>query len=375
MWGSLKLNRRGATLPLTIIVLALMAVAVAISYSRISAERRLGGDSRDRLGAFAVAQSGLSRYLSTLPNNTKPVVPVTWPANPVIQTVTYNDLPGGTAQVDLMMLRESTTTLLPAVYAITSRGTYTAAKRFSSITPPAQRIVGTYALWVPTPFDLNGAMTSLASVTYNGNSATVSGVDRCGIQPPTAGLATPNATNGFNHPEIIAGVPAGGAANLGTSGPGGTAKDNVQIDWAGILAGTAFPPDRVYPTQTWLPMTGVPSMADWPVTRVNGDLTMPGSGNGILIVTGNLTWNGTPLKTWQGVILVGGAFNVNGNANIYGAVVSNLNVKVGNTPTADDIGSGTKTLQYDSCAISRAMGHLGSVQRVRNGWTDSWSSY
>jgi hypothetical protein len=181
MWGSLKLDRRGATLPLTVIVLALMAVAVAINLTRISAERHIGSDARDRMGAFEVAQSGLNRYLSTL--NAKPVVPVGWAAMavpPVLQTVTYNDLPGGTAQVDLIMVRESTTTLLPAVYAITSRGTYTAGRRFNSITPPAQRTVGTYALWVPTPFDLNGAITTLGPIQYNGNSAILSGVDSCG---------------------------------------------------------------------------------------------------------------------------------------------------------------------------------------------------
>ena len=56
-------------------------------------------------------------------------------------------------------------------------------------------------------------------------------------------------------------------------------------------------------------------------------------------------------------------------------MVTNLNVKIGNVPTVNDIGNGTKVLQYDSCSINRALGHIGSVQRVRNGWTDTWSSY
>ena len=49
----LRLNRRGATLPLGIIVLALMSVAVAITYARITAERHTGGDVKAQLGAFA----------------------------------------------------------------------------------------------------------------------------------------------------------------------------------------------------------------------------------------------------------------------------------------------------------------------------------
>jgi len=357
-------------------VLAMMAVAVAISYARISSERATTSDLKAQQGAFAVAQSGLNRFLANI--NGKPAYnPALWPANPIIQTVNYNDLPGGTAQVDLVMLRESTVTLLPAVYVITSRGRYTAAKRWNSRAPSAERTVATYALWTPTPFDLNGAFTSLGSVAYNGTSATVSGIDRCGVNPTTAGLAVPNGdSTGFNHPEIIDGIPDNTGFNLGTPGPGGTAVNNVNIDWAAVRAGTAFPADRIYPTQTWLPMTGAsPSMADWPVTRVNGDLTLPGSGNGILIVTGNLTWNGTPLKTWQGVILVGGSITMNGQGNIYGALITNLNVKTGNVASTNDLGNGTKVLQYDSCAINRATSHIGSVQRVRNAWTDSWSSY
>jgi hypothetical protein len=364
---SARLNRRGATLPLTVLLLSLMGVAVAITYSRISSERRITGDSRAQLGAFAVAQSGLNRYLSTI--NGKP---------PWNQTVTYNDLPDGTAQVDLRQLRESTITLLPALYAITSRGTYTGGKRYDALTPAAERTVATYALWVPTPFDLNGAFTSLSQVEINGNSYTVSGTDRAtasatcpGPQATIPGLATPDGNiSAVDFPANINGNPEDAAANLGTPGVAGTAKDSVEIDWAGILAGTAFPADYVSPT--W------PTSAqfnNWPVTRVNGDLTLNTSGKGILVVTGNLTWNGTPLKTWEGLILVGGVLTGNGQGNIYGALVTGLNVKVGTAVGLTDLGNGTKTYQYDSCALARALGHIGSIQRVRNGWTDTWSSY
>jgi hypothetical protein len=378
MSGSFKVNTRGATLPLTVIVLALMAVAVAITLTRINAERHIGGDARDRLGAFGVAQSGLNRYMSTV--NGKPAVPVAWPGNPVIQSVTYNDLPGGTAQVDVMMLRESTVTMLPAVYVITSRGTYTAARRFSALTPPAERIVATYALFTPTPFDLNAAFTSLTQVQQNGaGSGGLSGVDRCaaangggladiaGVGVPTTGAAgAPPDYLGSTAP--IDGNPNDAPIALGTPGAAGTAKDAVNIDWAGILAGTAFPVDY---NNTW-----PASFANWPVTKYTGDLNpMPSSGNGILIVTGNLTVPGTPLRTWNGVILVGGNLISNGQFNVFGAVITGLNVKVGGAVGVQSVGNGTKTYQYDSCSIGRAMGHLGSMQRIRNGWTDTWSSY
>ena len=359
MSRSVRLNRRGATLPLGIIVLAVMSVAVAITFARISAERLAGGDNQAQVGAFMVAQSGLNRYLST--RNAKPGA---------TQDTTYTDLSGGTAQISMRMLRESTTTLLPAVYVIASRGNYTAAKRYNALTPSAERTVATYALWVPAPFDLNAGVTSLTGMTANGNSGAYSGIDHCGAGASIPGVAVPNGTWNAAHPTIVDGVPDDAAVGIGTPGTAGTAKDQVQIDWAGITAGTAFPADYTYPS--W-PTTA--QFGNWPVVKVNGDLVMPSSGSGILIVTGDLTWNGTPNKTWNGLVLVGGTLIGNGASTIYGAVVTGLNVKTGTAVPNYDVGNGTKTWQYDSCALTRALGHIGSFQRVRNGWTDTWSSY
>ncbi|MFL5511454.1 MAG: type II secretion system protein [Gemmatimonadales bacterium] len=359
------LNRRGATLPLTIIVLAIMGVAVAVSYVRLSSERRATADGQAQTDAFAVAQSGVNRFLSNL--NGKPAVPGTWPANPVIQTVNYNDLPGGTARVDLAMLRDSTNTLLPAVYVITSRGTATGAKRYDSRSPAAERTVATYALWTPAPFDLDAAFTSLSGIDKNGGSGTLNGNDACAAAATIPGVAVPNGTyTGAMGP--IDGSPDNTPNYLGTSGVGGSAKDEVDIDWAAIRAGTTLPHDFLYPA--W------PTAAqfnNWPVIRVNGDVDLPSDGKGILIVTGNLSLGGS--KRWDGLVLVGGTLTSNGNNTIEGAIITGLNIKVGNAVGQTAIGNGTKTFQYSSCNLMRALGHVGSVQRVRNGWTDTWSSY
>jgi hypothetical protein len=358
------LNRRGATLPLVVIVLALMAVAVTITHARISSERHISSDHKAQLGAFAVAQSGLSRFLANI--NGKPAGD---------QTATYTDLPGGSAQVDLRMVRESTTTLLPAVYVITSRGTYTGAKRYNVLFPPAERTVATYALWTPAPFDLNAAFTSLTGVAIQGNSAHLSGYDRCGTAPAIPGVAVPDDQFYPTHTAVADGNPEDDEFDLGTPGTGGTAQQEVEIDWSGIKNGTVLPAAYTYPT--WPTST---QFANWPVTRVNNDggaaLALPTSGKGILIVTGNLTINGsTPPKTWEGLILVGGNVTANGASNIYGAIISGLNVKLGQAVPDNDLGNGTKYYQYDSCALTRALGRIGSIQRVRNGWTDTWSSY
>jgi hypothetical protein len=355
-----RLNRRGATLPLGIIVLAVMSVGVAITFARISAERHTGGDIQAQVGAFGVAQTGLNRYMAFL--TVKP---------PAAFDTTMTDLIGGTALVSIRMLRESTTTLLPAVYVVTSRGSYTAAKRYNSLTPSAQRTVATYALWTPAPFDLNGAFTSLSGIDKNGNSGALSGIDNCvaagGNQPTIPGVAVPNGTyTGQFGP--IDGNPDNVPHYMGAGGTGGDAKDSVGIDWASIVAGTVMPADYLHPA--W---PNPAQFNNWPVVRANGDLNLPSDGKGILIVTGNLTLGGS--QRWDGLVLVGGTITSNGNNVIEGAVITGLNVKLGVNVPVQSIANGNKTFQYDSCNLARALGHVGSLQRVRNGWTDTWSSY
>jgi hypothetical protein len=198
------------------------------------------------------------------------------------------------------------------------------------------------------------------------------GTDHCagsGIAP-IAGVAVPDGLyTGQTSP--INGNPDNTPVYIGTPGPAGTAKDEVDIDWAGIVAGTALPPD--YLVGAW---PNALQMNSWPIVKKIGDLTLPASGKGILIVTGNLVINGaTPPLQWEGIVLVGGTIVSNGNMNIYGAILTGLNVKLGMAVPVQSILNGTKIHQYDSCAITRALSHAGSLERVRNGWTDTWSSY
>jgi hypothetical protein len=358
---STRLNRRGGTLPLSILVISLLGVSVAITYARLSSERRTAGDAKAQMDAFTVAQSGLARYMSALPNGVKPGAS---------QTVTYNDLPNGTAVVNMRMVRDTTTVgMLPAVYMITSQGTNTAAKRYSASTPTAQRSVATFALWTPAPFDLNAALTTLTAVDKSGVSGEMSGVDACGVMPNIPGVAVPTGTyTGPTSP--IDGSPDNTPVGLGTAGPAGTARNQVQIDWAAITQtpiSDVMPHDYLYPQ--W-PTTA--QMNGWPIIRVNGDLSLPTAGKGILVVTGNMTLSGS--VDWDGLILVGGTLTSNGNNHTKGAVIAGLNVKKGMTVGTSNL-NGNKTYEYDSCALTRALGRVGSLQRVRNAWTDTWSNW
>lgn len=102
------------------------------------------------------------------------------------------------------------------------------------------------------------------------------------------------------------------------------------------------------------------------ITFIDGDCNLEG-GSGLLVVTGNLNMNGNP--NFEGVILVLGTGSVNrnggGNGNIYGAMVVasfNRNGNGGfNAPSFTTNGGGNSVFQYDSLAVARAMGAVGTV--------------
>ncbi|MDT4967862.1 MAG: hypothetical protein QOJ64_2599 [Acidobacteriota bacterium] len=107
------------------------------------------------------------------------------------------------------------------------------------------------------------------------------------------------------------------------------------------------------------------------ITFVDGDCNLDG-GSGLLIVTGDLNMSGNP--SFSGVILVlgGGSVNRNGggNGNVFGAMVVAAFDRNGTggftSPTFNTNGGGNSTLQYDSLAVSRAMGAVGaSVGGIR----------
>ena len=102
------------------------------------------------------------------------------------------------------------------------------------------------------------------------------------------------------------------------------------------------------------------------MTFVDGDVDLDG-GSGLLVVTGKLSMKGNP--NFNGVILVLGKGQVErdggGSGQIYGAMVVasfDPNGTGGFTaPTFTTNGGGNSTFQYDSLAVSRALGAIGAA--------------
>lgn len=358
------MDRRGVSLPLVIILLAILASGVALGFTRVSSERRIIGDQQAQLEAWSSAQAGLEQYAASLSG-----------APPVSDSVAISLGSRDTAFVRLQQLRPRVGTSA-AIYLVRSRGRSRSAERYDVRTPPAERTVAQLAVHPALTMDVDAAWTSIAGLNKNGGSGTLSGTDRCGAQPPVAGVGVP-ATAAGGGP----GYEQNGGASVPTGSPPiqdmgpdpAAAAENVDIDWDAIVNGGALPPDFEFNGNAGWPSSA--QFADWPIVRINGDRSLgpTDDGRGILVVTGNLSLSGT--FVWEGVMLVGGAITSDGYNNVYGATVSGLNVQLGMTVPESDIGNGNKVFQYDSCSIDNALSNAYSLRLLQNAWVDNWPEF
>ncbi|HVF39856.1 MAG TPA: hypothetical protein VM939_08145, partial [Gemmatimonadaceae bacterium] len=91
------------------------------------------------------------------------------------------------------------------------------------------------------------------------------------------------------------------------------------------------------------------------------------------IITGNLEGNGGTFN-WKGIVLVGGTISGNGNNNIEGAIISSLNVKLGQNVNIN-LANGIKSYKYNSCEVAKALRSLGALVPFHNAWVDNWVEY
>jgi hypothetical protein len=365
-------DRRGIALLSVMLLVFLLMIAIAGAFMRTSSERRVQLDASAQVDAYTLAQTGLDEYLSTVTS-----VPSTLPDS---QTFTMT---GGRAVVTLRaVLLSSTDTVL----ALISRGENTTTNRYASNAAPATRTVAQLVQFSGGTMDVPAGWTSLSGMDKNGNSGSLSGVDHCTTGgaplPSIPGVAVPQMSTTDDSPMYtgktgpIDGNPDNTPVTIGTPGTTGTAKDAVTVDWAGIVNQTSFTPTYYRSSSgTWSPSSPPSSGSSYPSLLIDGDYSgkFPGNGQGILIVTGNLTLNGN--TDWDGVVLVGGIVTSNGNNTVYGAVMSGLNIKLGMSVPTEAVGNGTKIYQYDSCQIANAMAPFGGWTRLGNAWVDNYPIY
>ena len=79
--------------------------------------------------------------------------------------------------------------------------------------------------------------------------------------------------------------------------------------------------------------------------------------------------------SWDGLILVGNTFTSNGANTVDGALISGLNVLLGDSVAVTSVGNGTKHLNYDSCYLASALNRFSSLSGYSNAWVDNWPGY
>jgi len=353
-------SERGVALSMAILVIGVFAILLAAGFSALGSERRVNANDEAAVDAFALAQTGLERFIGRRDSLGFTAMP------PAVRESTRLVLRGGYADVVLAQVRTDSVAGLWA-YVVRSHGVITV--RALRGTPQAERTVAEYAVWEPGQMKLRASWTSLTGLNKNGASSMgTGGVDACGKQPTIGGVAVPASPGYTQNGTGLA--PQGNPPVVTLGATPAAAAGAVNIDWNGIVNEGLLQPDVTIPPGAW------PSFFDttyYPVIRVNGDFTLPGDGRGVLIVTGALTMNGSVL--WHGIVLVGGNLRSDGNSGVDGATITGLNVKLGAALPPADLGEGTKQFNYNSCNVARALARYGRLLPYTNAWVDNWPTY
>ncbi|HEY0529367.1 MAG TPA: hypothetical protein VGD02_11100 [Gemmatimonadaceae bacterium] len=360
---SMQNERRGFAIPIAVLVIAVLTIMVAGGFSLVSAERRSVDDQKAQISAFRIAEQGLEVFLvrrDSLMSATANYARVPGQTESIRINMT-----GGYADVSLTRLRPVRGSQ-SGLYVVRSRGTQTTGAYAG--TPQGVRTVAQYVLWQPAPMQVLAGWTALSGLQKNGNAGTLGGADACGDSAMVAGVVVP----------VNPGYTGKATAASGSPAIDSVPPDSVHIDWNGIVNLGLITPTITIPGGAWPTAALTAAYSDtastyYPIIRVNqADFTLPSSGKGMIIATGNVTISGS--TAWKGVILVGGDITSNGNNGIEGATVSGLNIKLG-TYVPSSTANGTKTYQYNSCEVAKATTTTGALVTLRNTWVDNWVEY
>jgi hypothetical protein len=353
-----KVERRGFAIPMAVLVIAVLTIMVAGGFSLVSAERRSVSDQKSQISAFRIAEQGLELYL--VRRDSLEAGQPNYQKIPRIKDSVRVPLTGGYADVSLTPLRLPTGSQ-SGLYVVRSKGTETVGAYAG--TPQGVRTVAQYVLWEPAPMQVLAGWVALSGLQKNGNAGTLGGADACGDSAAVAGVVVP-VNPGYTGKTSA----ASGAPPIDSVPP-----DSVHIDWAGIVNNNAIQASITIPGGSFPPAAAFNDTTYYPIIRVNqADWTLPTSGRGMIIATGNVTISGS--TSWSGVLLVGGDITSNGNNGIQGATVSGLNVKLG-TYVPSSTANGTKSYQYNSCEVAKATTTAGALVTLRNTWVDNWVEY
>ena len=345
-------DKRGFALPATVFVVTLLTLLLATGFARVRADRLIATGSAYVTEALAIAQSGLQKYVGTQAAR---------PADG--DSVTIIDIPGGYAVVVARVVQRPADTLLPQTYIIRSTGHMVEPTVSSGSL--AQRTVAQFATWQVGYIEAGAALTALNTVRRRPGSGpptdlsandTISGEDACLVEPSGRSIWTPlYIPHAYEATIPVAFEP----------GPPDQSAPVTAIDWPATIGAGIVPAYASIQVDS----------DEWAVQRVEGNVTLSdGSGTGLLIVTGSLTFGGAH-ASWEGVILVGRELTFGATYNrVDGLVVTGLQ---GGVSQRTEFGRADMetVLRYNSCYVLQALEPLTGFTPISNTWIDNWATY
>ena len=359
-------DQDGFALAATLLALfALTAIATA-GFLVSHTDLQVSENHRSSVDAFYMADAGLANYLAR--------------GNVSTDTQVYTFSSGSTYVWGERLVGVDDAS---ALWRVLSRSAYTQPDGLG-----ATRMVSTSVFEGPAPFNLYAAVVAPGGLNKNGAAGLVSGIDAatpadCSIggTQNVAGLVVPpgglearglldasrlSSTSGAQPTRGFAGNPAVDSSRVAMA-----MLQATQIPWQSLISGQYVGFDYVV-SQTGYPnFRSQVAQGDWPVILVD----QPGyrmsprmSGRGTLIVLNDLTLSGN--LQWDGLILVGDDVTSDGRQTVRGAVVSGLNLLLGQ-PAVDPVqANGNWNFQYHSCNIRLALRGLGPMVEEPSTWAE-----
>jgi hypothetical protein len=354
-------DERGVALAMAIFALVIIGILVAGSFFAGRLEQQSGQNTLFASQAAEAAEAGLSDALGGTYNAT-----------------TLQAIPVGSSSAGATVTLASGTTYTQSVDRLTS-GLFlyrSVGTRQSAGATVATRSVGTLVRLLSAQISVNAGLTALGDVLVSGNS-TVSGNDATPSQWVAAGVSCPSTANvtGVRYngtldkkgSSVIAGAPpstldpALNASNIFGATNFAALKAMRTLTVTGNISGLA-PAVTGSPSKcnaSVLTNWGAPTDAAspcfnyFPIVYHYGDMSISGSGSGqgILLVEGNLQIQGR--VDFYGPVIVTGGVDVRGTGSddvkFYGGILAQ------NVTLDDSRLTGNATVNYSSCAIKRAL--------------------
>ena len=387
--------RHGFAMMMALGALVIIAVLIAGSSYISLQESRLGQNQLVQSRALSAAEYGLNKIQADwdkTPNLTM--------NNGQSYDMNYTLAGQGTCKVRMTRLNDET-------FWLVSEGRAAAGDATSQSRTAVKRVGAILRLRIPT-IEAKGAITAGGNVTVRGNAGvngrdSVPGSWGCEGTVPTnmPGIVVPpGATVDNVGSGTISGSPA--YTTDPAAGQSSTYFGFGEENWATLTSQATWIITTGSPASTPVPSAVAgscnkgasnnwgepkrPAVGAIPATLDGGEVLTPecynyfpiiyaktnglslsgnGRGQGILLVEGDLTINGT--FDWYGVIVVTGSIiRGNGSAQIMGAVMA-----ANETVAAGSVISGTTSYNYSSCGVARALrGSASVVQAKQRAWTE-----